>query len=86
MKITTSHYFDKKFRKSPKDIIEKFYIRLDLFIKDKFSPILNNHKLSGEYEGYRSINITGDHRVIFKEIEKDVFLFSDIGTHTELYQ
>lgn len=85
MQIDYSSNFKKRIRKLPKSIIEKFYIRLELFEKDRFNPILNNHKLHGEYEGSNSINITGDFRAIFKYINENYILFSDIGTHTELY-
>jgi len=40
--------------------------------------------LHGEHKGFKSFNVTGDIRVIFKET-KEVFLFVDIGTHGELY-
>ena len=85
MQIDYSLNFKKRIRKLPKSIVEKFYIRLKLFEKDRFNPILNNHKLHGEYEGSNSINITGDFRAIFKYINENYILFSDIGTHPELY-
>lgn len=85
MQIDYSSNFKKRIRKLPKSIVEKFYIRLTLFEKDRFNPILNNHKLHGEYEGSSSINVTGDFRAIFKYINENYILFSDIGTHPELY-
>ena len=85
MQIDYSSNFKKRIGKLPKSIVEKFYIRLKLFEKDRFHPILNNHKLHGEYEGSNSINITGDFRAIFKYINENYILFSDIGTHPELY-
>lgn len=81
-----SSNFKKRIKKLPKPVIEKFYIRLELFKKDKFSPILNNHKLRGEYEGCNSINITGNFRAVFEYLKEDYVLFSDIGTHPELYE
>lgn len=85
MQIDYSSNFKKRIRKLSRSIVEKFYIRLKLFEKDRFNPILNNHKLHGEYEGSYSINITGDFRAIFKYINENYILFSDIGTHPELY-
>ena len=81
-----SSNFKKRIKKLPKPIVEKFYIRLELFKKDKFNSILNNHKLHGEYEGSNSLNITGDFRAIFEYVKEDYVLFSDIGTHPELYE
>ena len=85
MQIDYSSNFKKRIRKLPKSTVDKFYMRLELFEKDRFSPILNNHKLHGEWEGSSSINITGNYRAVFKYITKDYILFSDIGTHPELY-
>jgi addiction module RelE/StbE family toxin len=86
MQIDYSSNFKKRIRKLPKSIIEKFYIRLELFEKDKFNHILNNHKLHGEYDGSSSINITGNYRAVFEYVHTDYILFLDIGTHSELYE
>jgi len=48
-------------------------------------PVLENHPLQGRYEGYRSINITGDLRAVFKQVRPDKYWFTKIGTHSELY-
>ena len=60
-----------------------------VFNNNPFDKILNNHALKGEYLGYRSINITGDFRAIFRELSggKYEFVeFVDIGTHSQLYE
>ena len=62
----------------------RFEERLKLFLEDSFHPLLNNHQLHGEWEGYRSINITGDLRAIFK-VEEETAIFVAIDTHTNLY-
>lgn len=77
--------FEKRYSKLPKKIKNAFKERRDLFLEDVYNPILNVHMLHGEHKGYRSFNVTGDIRVVFKEVEKDVFLFVDIGSHGELY-
>jgi len=42
--------------------------------------------LVGELRGYRSINITGDWRAIFMEIDGGkIIYFVAIGTHSQLY-
>lgn len=86
MRVTYSSNFNKKIKKIPTKIVDKFFERLELFKQDKFNPILGNHKLHGEYEGYRSINITGNFRAILKHIDENTVVFSDIGTHPELYE
>ncbi len=42
------------------------------------------HRLVGEYEGYWSINVTGDYRIIFFW-QGDIVAFEAIGTHSQLY-
>ena len=51
-----------------------------------FNPLLNNHYLGGEYEGCRSINITGDIRAIFYIKQNSDVVFINIGSHSELYE
>ena len=77
--------FKKRYKKLNEAQRRRFRERRDLFIKDPFHPILNNHSLHHPYEGCRSINITGDLRVIFKEIPPDIIQFIIAGTHSELY-
>jgi len=59
--------------------------RLRLFATDPFHPLLNDHSLRGEYQNQRSINITGDVRIIYEMVSQDVAKLIDIGTHSELY-
>lgn len=86
MQLDYSSNFNKKIKKIPLKIAYKFFERLELFKRDKFNSILNNHKLHGEYKGCNSINITGNFRAVFKYINEDYILFLDIGTHPELYK
>lgn len=60
-------------------------VRLELFRHDPFNRILNNHALTGRWRGYRSVNITGDVRVVYEPIGKDKASFVTIGTHSQLY-
>jgi len=76
--------FKKSYKKLPPKIKEKLEDRLRLFSKDEFSPILNNHALTGEYKGYRSINVTGDLRAVFKRTNDDA-MFVKIGSYSNLY-
>ncbi len=85
MRIGYKKHFLKKFKKSPPKLREQFRERLDLFLENKFDPILENHSVERAYPGCRSINITGDYRALFQE-EGDVVVFVAIGTHPELYR
>jgi addiction module RelE/StbE family toxin len=76
--------FIKVFKKLPPKIKKKFQERLFLFEKDSFNSILNNHALNGKYQGYRSINVSGDIRAIYRKNLGGV-IFIEIGFHSKLY-
>lgn len=77
--------FTKRFKLLPKNIQIKFKERLIIFEEDQSDAILNNHALKGKYLGYRSINVTGDIRAIYKKTEENV-IFIDIDSHSNLYK
>jgi addiction module RelE/StbE family toxin len=83
--INTSPKFRKALKKAPQEIRDKTQVRFKMFFDNPFHPLLRTHKLHGDYEGYFSINITGDWRAIYKEIDYDTYLFVALGTHSELY-
>lgn len=85
MKIRLHKNFKKKYKKLRESEKKKFKERRDLFLKNPYHPILNNHSLQGEYRGYRSIDITGDLRVHYELVADNMALFITIGTHSELY-
>jgi addiction module RelE/StbE family toxin len=82
--------YHKDFLKSYSKLTDKFKNavkeRLRIFADDPFSIILNNHPLKGKYDGYRSINISGDLRAIYKELNEKEVIFVLIGTHSKLYK
>jgi addiction module RelE/StbE family toxin len=81
-----SKKFIKEFKKCPAGIREDFKLRLKIFIDNQYHPLLNNHPLQGKLKGCRSINITGDWRAIFEEIDEgQIVHFVAIGTHSQLY-
>jgi len=86
MNILYTKKFKKGFQKLKDGEKKKFVARIEIFMENTYSPLLSNHPLHGKYIGYRSINITGNFRVIYKELDRETFLFAEIGTHTELYK
>jgi len=76
--------FAKGYKKLRLGEKKKFKERRDLFLKDEFNPILNNHTLKGKYQGLRSINVSGDLRVIYRHEGKNV-IFVAIDIHSNLY-
>jgi len=61
--------FKKRIKKNPK-LLKKFRKRYNLFVKNRNNKLLYDHKLSGELKGLRSFSITGDIRIVYKEIGK----------------
>ena len=86
IKILTTKNYDKSFKKKDKFVKKKALERIKLFTEDPFNVLLNNHALTGEYENRRSFNVTGNYRVMFYYANENTVIFSDIGTHTELYE
>lgn len=86
MRIDYSKGFEKALKKAPKKIQIAFGNRLRFFVENKFHAQLNNHALSGNLEGYRSINVTGDWCAVFREFNHGSLVYFDIfGTHRQLY-
>lgn len=85
MRIKLHKNFEKQYKKLKASEKTKFKERRDLFLVDEFNPVLNNHPLKGKYQGYRSINVTGDLRVIYQNKPDDIALFVDIDSHSNLY-
>jgi addiction module RelE/StbE family toxin len=86
MNVTTTKKFDKQFKKQPKKIQQEFVKRMELFLKDIHTPILNTHKLSGALKDMWSFNVSGDIRVIFDKSFEHVIVLEAIGSHSELYE
>jgi len=90
MNIKYSTAFKKQYEKTPKKIQEKVKGRISLFVQNPMNQSLNNHALAGKFQGCRSINITGDWRVIYSirlslKSEQEYY-FELIGTHSQLYR
>lgn len=80
-----SSRFRKQFKKFPEKIRSEAIQRLEILTENEFAEILNNHKLSGKYSEYRSVNVTGDIRIAYKRVREGFYLVA-IGTHSELYE
>ena len=87
MKVFFHKYFQKRYSKSSSKIKDKFDIQLELFYKNIHDEKLNNHELHGKYAHHRSINVTGNIRAVYREVDVTTgnVIFVDIGTHGELY-
>ena len=89
MNIKYSTTFKKQYQKAPKKIQEKVKERISLFTQDSTNQLLNNHALTGRFQGCRSINITGDWRAIYStrtnSNSEQEYYFELVGTHSQPY-
>lgn len=86
-KILYHKNFIKNYRKRifpKKELVEEFQKRLEIFIKDPKNLSLKDHKLLGKKRAFRAFSITGDIRVVYKNVEEGVLLF-DVGSHNQVY-
>ena len=81
MTIRFHKNFDRRYRKLPTELQQRFKERSTRFISNPFDAVLRNHMLKGKFKRYRSINIGGDYRAIYKLLEDGTAIFVDIGTH-----
>ena len=85
MPLAENRVFKRQLRKLSATTQSKVRERLNMLITDEFNPLLNNHKLGPPFEEYRSINISGDIRLVYKKIAEDIYYLRAIGTHHQLY-
>ncbi len=86
MKYRFHNHFQKSYNKLPKKLQIKVDEKLILFAENPCASSLNNHLLIGKYKNYRSINITGDYRAIYKKLSKNEIILVKLGTHSKLYE
>lgn len=85
MKVSFHKNFKKSYKRHPKKIRDQFDKRLKLFLDDPYNILLNNHALHDDWLGFRSINVTGDFRAIFKHLNENLVELVEIDTHNNLY-
>lgn len=86
MKVVFTKTFEKQYRLLPNKIKQKTDLIIEIFYVDPFDIVLNNHALKGKYLGYRSINISGDFRIIYKKTDLQTYIFITLGNHSKLYK
>ncbi len=85
MRVSFHRNFSRDYQRLSSKVRKQFEKRLRLFLEDPFHVLLNNHALHGEWKEYRSINVTGNLRAIYKHCSDDVVEFVIIDTHGNLY-
>lgn len=88
MRIKRSKTFLKHYAKLSFSLQQKTDQALERFFANPFDITLRNHTLNGRYLGCRSIDVTGDYRIIFCELSDgtyEIIELIDIGKHAQLY-
>ena len=88
MQIIERKWFTKPLYQADIYIKKKIKETLSIFYVDPKSAVLNNHALQGSRKWQRSINVTGDWRIIFKELSDghyELVELIELGTHSQLY-
>lgn len=86
MRLRRKKTFVKSFKKLSVKMKDKVLRILEIFEENPLHPTLRNHALKGEYFGMRSVDVTGDVRIIFKEHDGYIeVILVDVGTHSQLY-
>lgn len=89
MKLSYKKKFKKLYQKLDKDMQDKIDFKIRLFSENPFLKELNNHALQWILKWKRSINVTGDFRLIFIELSPwnyEIIEFIDMWTHSRLYK
>ncbi|MDO8520818.1 MAG: type II toxin-antitoxin system mRNA interferase toxin, RelE/StbE family [bacterium] len=85
MSIVRDRIFIKQMKKLPAPLRRQVRDRVQLLVENSANPLLNDHKLGPPYASFRSINTTGDWRLVYKHIEADTYYLRAVGTHHQLY-
>ena len=54
------------------------------FARDPFDPLLRTHELTGDLDGYWSMRVDDDLRVLFRW-DGDTCVLVNLGAHDEVY-
>jgi addiction module RelE/StbE family toxin len=78
--------YNKQYAKLSKPMQKKADEVIKKFRQNPYNKALYNHPLKGLSSNKRSISVTGDLRIIFKEYENyTLVIMLQIGTHSQLY-
>lgn len=87
-RIEFSKTFEKAYKKRiiPSSKWRQAYSeRYRLFVSDKRGYPINDHALTGTMAGQRAWSVANDLRVIYYETD-NLIIFTDIGTHAQVYR
>jgi len=85
MEVRFSKRFTKQLKKLNHRQQGRFWSQLEQWKTDPNHPSLRIHKLSGNLQGFESINIGGDLRALYRRHGEVTVVYEMIGTHSQLY-
>ncbi len=85
MEYILSKQFEKQFAKLPKRVKVKAIKAFEVFVQNPGDMTLRAHTLAGRWRGHWSIDVTGDYRAVYVQVDEQIVRFIAIGTHSELY-
>lgn len=86
MEVELSSNFLKRARRLSAREKRKLSERTEWFRCDPHDPRLKNHALTGKLKGLYSFSISYGKRVTYMLIDKTTALFTDVGSHEEVYR
>ncbi len=85
MRLIHDRVFERQLKKLSQKLRGKLRERLNMLTSNELNPLLNDHDLGPPYETFRSINVTGDYRLVYKRLEQNTYYLRAVGTHHQLY-
>lgn len=85
MTIRYSKRFKKQYDKLSPKLQRKTKEAIGLWVKDPHNETLRLHQLSGKMKRFYSIDSTGDVRALYEIVDKEVYIYQMVGTHSQLY-
>jgi len=89
MKVLYKKSFVKSYEVLSWKLKDKVKSTLQIFIYNPIDKSLHNHGLEWKYVWKRSMDVTGDIRIIFKELSDwryELVEIHDVWTHAQLYK
>jgi mRNA-degrading endonuclease YafQ of YafQ-DinJ toxin-antitoxin module len=84
VRLSASSRFVRKAKKLREPQASMLRAALRRFEADPGDPLLRTHKLKGELDGYWSLSVDDDLRVLFRWVGDEAFLVN-LGSHDEVY-
>lgn len=86
MEVELSSNFLKRARRLSPEEKQKLSQRTEWFRKDPRDPRLKMHALTGKLKGLYSFSITYGKRITYVLVGLNTALFTDLGSHDEVYR